>query len=457
VGLPEQRAGAEGRSRGLEQSYSNTMLRSWTLVAIVALCGGPATVSPAATLLNATLTPSANGVDGFTTYEMSVALGGNASSIYAMYGNADSPMSFPPVFGIKPRAFAGGPGLHTWLTIGRDTPESSLTGVGIDWSAWTNTTGLTSTNALIFVAPDAGPSATNGRPVLLGTMTVRSGSSGAITLGLQGRSAGGTEADDWRLDGVAFSYGGGALRVSSSLTFAAADIAELAGGGGSDGSAAAAARREEFEAAFKAAMAAALDDGSTDGSIGVEAEAITIDSITAGSVVVGFSAEVNTAADARAVSSSLASLATGGGQTTTIVVAGYTADVATLSDPVVRAAPAVPAPAAPAPAVPSAVDGTAVATANTTDTMANTTIAVAANTTTAAMVPPPPPPPAVSVPAADDNGTTTIIITSVAATAPAPAPYNKVPASSAAARAGGGSMAIAVMATTTTLLAAAAC
>ena len=175
-----------------------------------ALCCGLALVATPSTApavgASTKLTEVPNGVVGYTTYELSVQLTGNASNVYAMYGTPESPMSFPPVYGLKPRALAGGPGLHSWLTIGRDTPESALTSAGIDWSAWTNSSGFTSTNALIFIVPDAGPSA-DGQ-VLLGTLSVESDSQGVVTLGLQGRSVGGAASTDWTLDGVAFTYDG---------------------------------------------------------------------------------------------------------------------------------------------------------------------------------------------------------------------------------------------------------
>jgi hypothetical protein len=100
--------------------------------------------------------------------------------------------------------------------------------------------------------------------------------------------------------------------VSSSLTFASADIATLSAGS---------AARATFEADFKTALVASLAGHRVD-----EAD-ITVDSITAGSVVVGFSIICRDSALGRLVSTDLASVPT-------LTVGNYVADMTTLAAPV---------------------------------------------------------------------------------------------------------------------------
>ncbi len=334
-----------------------------------ALCGGLALLcylgaasAPAVRLAGAILTDVPNGVDGFTTYELRVRLGGDAANIYAMYGTPESPMSFPPVYGLKPRALAGGPGLHSWLTIGQDTAESALTGAGINWAAWTNTTGFTSTNALIFVVPDAGPSAGIDEEVLLGTITVATGSWGAVTLGLQGRSTGGLAAEDWRLDGVAFSFGGAALRVTSSLTMAASGAGSAVPPELTDESSSErAAFAREFQAALAARLELAQQQQHSDTALVIATDRVAVEHISLESEGQFSAAAVRfyvdtTAETVDAMSRALLALSSaagGGAESSSLTIGGYNADLSTLSHPVVQPAPYAFADA-PAPAPPNA-------------------------------------------------------------------------------------------------------
>ena len=191
--------GMQGRYRPAVYSQTDPW-SDWNLGIVFQLGSTDALTQDAdsSLLISATMSEIQSSVSGFTTYELIVELGGSASNVYAMYGNADSPMSFPPAYGVGPRATGG----NTWLTIGRDVPESAVAMAGIDLDEWSQTAGWSSTDALVFVTPDAGASAS--APIMLGQITVRSGSAGTVTLGLQGQSSG--DAADWQLDGVQFSY-----------------------------------------------------------------------------------------------------------------------------------------------------------------------------------------------------------------------------------------------------------
>lgn len=327
------------------------MLRLSPCAGLALLCWLGAVSAPAVRLARSALVDVPNGVDGYTTYELRVRLSGDAANIYAMYGTPESPMSFPPVYGLKPRALAGGPGLHSWLTIGQNTVESALTGAGIDWAAWTNTSGFTSTNALIFVVPDAGPSA--DEEVLLGTLTVAAGGWGAITLGLQGRSTGGLAAEDWRLDGVAFSFGGAALRVTCSLTVVTSGVGSVVPSELTDESS---SERAAFALEFQTELAARLalelarqqqSGDAADASHLMAADRVAIEHISllpenpSSEAAVSFFVDA-TAETVDAVSRSLQALSTaagGGSNTSSLTIGGYAAELSTLSHPVVQPAP----------------------------------------------------------------------------------------------------------------------
>ena len=114
--------------------------------------------------------------------------------------------------------------------------------------------------------------------------------------------------------------GGASATVSSSLTFASADLANLA-----DGS----VERATFEADFKSAMAAEL--------AGVDETDITVDEIVAGSVVVRFSITVDPAA-ASAISDDLTN-----NMPATLTVGSYDADTSTMETPAITGGPSPPA------------------------------------------------------------------------------------------------------------------
>ena len=241
---------------------------------------------------------------GYTTYDFAADLGGSTANIYAIYGNAESPLNLPPAW----------PG-STWTLGDVSGMFSSLEDAS---DLWTAEEGLSSMDFVALVEPANGPS--TSAPVTLARLILQDGSSGAVTMGLQGQSAGG--AGDWNKDGVAWVYGNGGLTVHSQITFSA-DIAEIPVGS---------AARTTFEADFKTAMATTLS---------VTADAITVDSIGAGSVIVIFSVASADATTVSLVSDALAATATAGAA---ITVGAYTGDASTLTPAVVGVQPAVPGP-----------------------------------------------------------------------------------------------------------------
>jgi hypothetical protein len=91
----------------------------------------------------------------------------------------------------------------SWLTVGITEGDAAgaISSIGIDFAAWTTDADLSTTDGAVFwMSPDDGPS---GDDVVLAQVTVAAGSSGAATMGMQGRSSSGT---DWQSDNIEFAY-----------------------------------------------------------------------------------------------------------------------------------------------------------------------------------------------------------------------------------------------------------
>jgi hypothetical protein len=75
-----------------------------------------------------------------------------------------------------------------------------LSSLGVDWDAWSETTSLSVDDGSVFwLAPDAAP----GGEVVVAQLTVPTGSSGTVKMGMQGRATGG---GDWNVHEVIFTY-----------------------------------------------------------------------------------------------------------------------------------------------------------------------------------------------------------------------------------------------------------
>ena len=164
-------------------------------------------------------------VDGYVSYRLSLILSGDAANVYTIYGDASSPLYFPPSYqeaapfganvgGANPAYFPimAGAEFDGWLTVGiTDGSEpGALSSIGLDWAAWTTTgalaTSATSDGAVFWMQPDNAPTVITGSnlTVVIAQITVPVGSNGTATMGAQGRSTDGGE--DWREDNIQFTY-----------------------------------------------------------------------------------------------------------------------------------------------------------------------------------------------------------------------------------------------------------
>ena len=163
---------------------------------------------------------TAGGVAGFAiTVRATITLDATQTNVYAMAGTEETPMSFPPAYqcatpfgadigGASPAFFAiannaalGYAEFDSWLTVGiTDGTQGPISASpGFDLGAWTDSAGISTTNAAIFFMDPGTMGANSGTdPIVMAQMTVsaETAAGGTATATLQGRSAGG--AEDWQ-------------------------------------------------------------------------------------------------------------------------------------------------------------------------------------------------------------------------------------------------------------------
>jgi hypothetical protein len=162
-------------------------------------------------------------MDGMTTYWLGAKAKSSAhpdiASIYTIFGDADTAMTFPPAFqvpapfgadvgGVDPLLVAYLPtaAADSWLTVGPNEGSSagSIATVGIDFSTWTDAQPLYVDNGAVFwmdpvSAPQLGPT----DRVQMARVTVPTGTVWRAVVNVQGEGVNGN-ADDWKHHGLVF-------------------------------------------------------------------------------------------------------------------------------------------------------------------------------------------------------------------------------------------------------------
>ena len=150
---------------------------------------------------------TADGVAGYTTYQLSVTLGQGTTNIYSLYGDTThGPFVLPAAYqvpapfggdvgGVNPAFFPMMPTAQydSWISIG--ITNGGAGEIGIPWSSWSETNGITADNGAVFwMDPNAAPGGV--APIVIGQLTVRSGFSPLdIQMDAQGHSSFGMP--DW--------------------------------------------------------------------------------------------------------------------------------------------------------------------------------------------------------------------------------------------------------------------
>ena len=169
--------------------------------------------------------------DQHVTYRLVATLDAStASNMYTIFGTDASPMHWPGAYqcatpfgantggtneafwAIANNAAIGFAEFDSWLSVGITGGDigGALSTIGLDFSLWNEQTPLdTHDGAVFWMEPNQAP----GGEVAVGQITVAAGSSGTVTMGMQGRpaadSATGAVAvgSDWTEENVEFAYG----------------------------------------------------------------------------------------------------------------------------------------------------------------------------------------------------------------------------------------------------------
>jgi hypothetical protein len=178
-----------------------------------------AVVGATADYLDAVVISQASSVQGFTTYRFVASLHDTAINLYAIEGTSAYPMQIPAAYqvaapfgvdvgGVQPAFFAvannaalGYAEFDSWLTVGpADGQSNDLSTLGIDFSTWTESSSLYVDDGSVF---HMDPNTATGGDVTVAQLTVPSGSSGTVSMGMQGHA---TAGGDWDVHHVAFNY-----------------------------------------------------------------------------------------------------------------------------------------------------------------------------------------------------------------------------------------------------------
>ena len=124
--------------------------------------------------VDAVVTASATSMAGMDTYTFTARPKGTASNIYTIFGSLTSDMVVPPAYqeaapfgantGGVAAAFAAvvpTAAFDSWLTVGVTDGDAAgaLSSIGIDWSSWTETSGISTNDGAVFwMSPDRAPS-----------------------------------------------------------------------------------------------------------------------------------------------------------------------------------------------------------------------------------------------------------------------------------------------------------
>jgi hypothetical protein len=178
-----------------------------------------AVVGAATDYVDAVVIAQATSMPSYTTYRFVASLHDTAANLYAIEGTHTYPMQIPAAYqvaapfgasigGAQPAFFPiannaalGFAEFDSWLTVGpTDGAASGLSTLGIDFSSWTESSGLFVEDGSVF---HMDPTTAPGGDVTVCQLTVPSGSSGTVSMGMQGHAASG---GDWDVHHVVFNY-----------------------------------------------------------------------------------------------------------------------------------------------------------------------------------------------------------------------------------------------------------
>jgi len=147
-----------------------------------------------------------NGLDGYSTYRLSLIIKNpNVKNIYAIYGDDEDspkPMIIPPAYqsiinfnsnigGVLPAIINIDPDAQydSWLTIGitDGNADNEVMTVGIDYSSWTETSGIHTTDGAVFTI-DPEINVVDGDEYVVAQITIPNMRSVELILNAQGKT-----------------------------------------------------------------------------------------------------------------------------------------------------------------------------------------------------------------------------------------------------------------------------
>jgi hypothetical protein len=190
---------------------------------------------PASDVTPVVETTATDGIAGYTTYRLSLALAGSAHNLYTIAGSSFNPMYIPGAHQVAPPFGADTGGTNpaywaynaecqydSWLTAAMDNGASGLGNIGISFEDWTENDGITITDGAVFWmnpndSPGRSPNVAGQPPTtynaLVAQLTVPTADTAwTFVVGeAQGRSTGYEHVPrvvDWRVNCISFSLGG---------------------------------------------------------------------------------------------------------------------------------------------------------------------------------------------------------------------------------------------------------
>eukprot|EP01047_Picozoa_sp_COSAG01_P046071 COSAG01_NODE_4295_length_5165_cov_49.577971_5_plen_393_part_00 len=164
------------------------------------------------------------------TYRLRAVLGTGVTSVYSVFGSRGNHMVLPPAYqasgsrnahvgGVDPLYFQGSDGTSarydSWLTVGLTAgdPGRKLSTIGQDWGQWLMTRGVSCSNCAVFWMDPTRTTATrDAGPVVLGQVTLPSGTSTSVELGLSGKLKDGSS---WRQNKLVFAITSNSTRPNA--------------------------------------------------------------------------------------------------------------------------------------------------------------------------------------------------------------------------------------------------
>ena len=167
-----------------------------------------------------------DGLDGYSTYRLSLIIKNpNIKNIYAIYGDDEQspkPMIIPPAYqsiinfnsnigGVLPAIINIDPDAQydSWLTIGitDGNTGNEVSTVGIDFSTWTENSGIHTTNGAVFTM-DPEINVVDGDEYLVAQITIPNTRTTSLTLNAQGKTncVNNCNKDNlsWKQEGIVF-------------------------------------------------------------------------------------------------------------------------------------------------------------------------------------------------------------------------------------------------------------